>query len=334
MATGALRLSVLDQSPISEGSTGADALRNSLDLALLAEDLGYARYWVAEHHGTPMLAAASPEILVAEIAARTDRIRVGSGGVMLSHYSPFKVAEQFGILAGLHGERIDLGVGRAPGADLETIYALQRDRREPLPDDFVAQVDELLAYFDGSFPPGHPFARLAQLPGRPEVWILGMSPETAIWAAERGLPYSVADFVNPYSASSAHLYREAFRPGHHPAPRISVGVGVVCAETPARPTFSPRAGRWRSRSPAAASSARCPIRSARRPSSRTEPQQGDGFAGRRVVVGPPGTVRTRLEQIAAEYGADELVVLTMTHDHAARRRSYELVARELGLQQQ
>src|SRR5215831_19688886 len=224
MATGAVRLSVLDQSPIAEGSTGVDALRNSLDLARLAEELGYNRYWVAEHHGTPMLACASPEILVSEAANATSRIRVGSGGVMLSHYSPFKVAEQFSILAGLHSERIDLGVGRAPGADLETIYALQRDRREPLPDDFVAQVDELLAYFDGGFPPGHPFARLAALPGSPEVWMLGMSPETAIWAGERGLPYSVADFVSPFSASSARLYRESFRTGRRAEPEVSVAV--------------------------------------------------------------------------------------------------------------
>src|SRR5215831_18607363 len=217
MATGAVRLSVLDQSPIAEGSTGVDALRNSLDLARLAEELGYNRYWVAEHHGTPMLACASPEILVAEAANTTTRIRVGSGGVMLSHYSPFKVAEQFSILAGLHGPRIDLGVGRAPGADLETIYALQRDRRQPLPDDFVEQLDELLHYFseDG-------FDRLPAPPAAPEIWILGMSPETAVWAGERGLPYSVADFVNPGSAPSARLYRESFRAGRRDEPEVSV----------------------------------------------------------------------------------------------------------------
>ena len=326
-----MRLSVLDQSPIAEGSTGADALRNSLDLARLSEELGYARYWVAEHHGTPMLAAASPEILVAEIAARTEHIRVGSGGVMLSHYSPFKVAEQFGILAGLHGGRIDLGVGRAPGADLETIYALQRDRREPLPDDFIAQVDELLAFFDGAFPSGHPFARLAHLPGSPEVWMLGMSPETAVWAAERGLPYSVADFVSPFSASSARLYRESFRPGRRAAPEVSVGVGVVCAET--RKEADDLASSWKMAITISGRGEFGPVPEPERALAfiRSEPPQGDGFAGRRVVVGPPGTVRAKLQQIAAEYGADELVVLTMTHDHAARRHSYELLAEEFGL---
>jgi luciferase family oxidoreductase group 1 len=187
-----LRLAVLDQSPIPEGGTGAQALKNTIDLARLAEELGYGRYWVTEHHGTPMLACAAPEILIAAIAAATTRIRVGSGGVMLPHYSAFKVAETFSVLGGLHGKRIDLGIGRAPGSDLETIAALQRDRRQPLPDDFPDQVDELLAYFEGGFPPEHPFARLARLPGAPgtaEVWLLGSSSQSAIWAAELGLPY-------------------------------------------------------------------------------------------------------------------------------------------------
>ena len=318
---GRSRLSVLDQSPVAEGSTGADALRNSLDLAQLAEELGYARYWVAEHHATPMLAAASPEILVAEIAARTSRIRVGSGGVMLSHYSPFKVAEQFSILAALHGERIDLGVGRAPGADLEAIYALQRDRRAPLPDDFVEQLDELLAYFSEVG-----FAVLPAAPSAPDLWLLGMSPETAVWAAERGLPYSVADFVNPMSATSARLYRERFRPGRRDAPLVSVAVGVVCAES--REEADRLAASWKMSITIAGRGEFGPVPDPDRALAflRSEPSQGDGFAGRRVVVGPPGSVRARLQEIAAEYQADELVLLTMTHDHAARRHSYELLA--------
>src|SRR3954452_23326195 len=146
------QLSVLDQSPISEGSTGADALHNTLDLAKLADELGYHRYWVAEHHGGPMLASAAPEVLIGPIAQATERIRVGSGGVMLPHYSPFKVAEVFSILGGLYGDRIDLGVGRAPGTDAQTIFALQRDRRQLLPEDYRDQVAELLAYLEDGFP--------------------------------------------------------------------------------------------------------------------------------------------------------------------------------------
>src|ERR1700758_518717 len=159
-------VSVLDQSPIPEGSTGAQALHNTLDLARLADALGYHRYWVAEHHGGPMLASASPEALIGPIAAATKAIRVGSGGVMLPHYSPFKVAETFTILAGLYPGRIDLGLGRAAGTDPMTTFALQRDRRQAAPDDFPQQLAELLGHLEGRLPPDHPFARpAATLPG-------------------------------------------------------------------------------------------------------------------------------------------------------------------------
>src|SRR5450830_56921 len=179
-------LSVLDQSPISEGSTGGDALRNSIDLAQLAESVGYRRYWVAEHHATPMLASPSPEALIGPIAALTKRIRVGSGGVMLPHYSPLKVAETFSMLAGLYPGRIDLGLGRAPGSDSLTASALQRDRRQRPQDDFPEQLNELLGYLWDELPEDHPFARLSSLPGSPELiqpWMLGSSAQSGIWAA-------------------------------------------------------------------------------------------------------------------------------------------------------
>src|SRR5262245_64552268 len=186
-------LSVLDQSPIAEGSDGAEALRNTIDLAQLCDRLGYHRYWVAEHHGGPMLAGPSPEALIGPIASATQNIRVGSGGVMLPHYSPFKVAETFSVLAGLYPGRIDLGIGRAAGTDPMTTHALQRDRSKAMPDDFPQQLAELLAYYEERFPPSSPLARLARvLPGRPEKpepWLLGSSPQSAIWAAELGLPY-------------------------------------------------------------------------------------------------------------------------------------------------
>ena len=169
-------LSVLDQSPIAEGSTGAQALRNTIDLAQLCDELGYHRYWVAEHHGGPMLAGPSPEALIGPIAAATSRIRVGSGGVMLPHYSPFKVAETFSLLAGLFPGRIDLGLGRAAGTDPMTTFALQRDRRQAAPDDFPQQLAELLAYLDDRMPEDHPFARLAKtLPAGPRVPSAGCS---------------------------------------------------------------------------------------------------------------------------------------------------------------
>src|SRR5918993_2752264 len=165
----ALSLSVLDQSPIPEGTSTAGALRNSIDLAQWTEGLGYTRYWVAEHHGTTMLAGTTPEILIGPIAATTSRIRVGSGGVMLPHYSPLRVAETFSMLAALAPGRIDLGVGRAAGTDPVTAFALQRDRRQAAPDDFPAQLFELMAYLDDDMPHDHPFARLTKLPGLPEL---------------------------------------------------------------------------------------------------------------------------------------------------------------------
>jgi luciferase family oxidoreductase group 1 len=329
-----LRLAVLDQSPIPEGGTGAQALKNTIDLARLAEELGYGRYWVTEHHGTPMLACAAPEILIAAIAAATTRIRVGSGGVMLPHYSAFKVAETFSVLGGLHGKRIDLGIGRAPGSDLETIAALQRDRRQPLPDDFPDQVDELLAYFEGGFPPEHPFARLARLPGAPgtaEVWLLGSSSQSAIWAAELGLPYSVADFINPASAPAGLLYRERFMPARRlKQPQVSVAVGVVCAETDDE--AERHASSWRMAITLAERGEFGPLPTVTRALEFLNGQAAaDTFAGRRVVVGSPDTVRPALEQIVADYGADELMIHTLMHNHAARRRSYELIAETFGL---
>src|SRR3954463_10997685 len=178
-----MRLSVLDQSPISQGSTGSEGLPNTIDPPRPADGLGYTPHWVAEHHGGAMLAGPSPEVLIGPIASATQRIRVGSGGVMLPHYSPLKVAESFSLLAGLFPERIDLGLGRASGTDPLTTFALQRDRRQAMPDDFPEQLVELLMYYKDSFPEGHRFARLASsLPGRPEQpepWLLGSSPQSA-----------------------------------------------------------------------------------------------------------------------------------------------------------
>src|SRR5436305_3530168 len=327
-----LRLSVLDQSPISEGSTGADALRNTLDLAKLADTLGYHRYWVAEHHGGPMLASASPEALIGPIASATECIRVGSGGVMLPHYSPLKVAETFSVLGGLFPGRIDLGIGRAPGTDPITMFALQRDRRQTAPDDFEQQLAELLAYEEGRFPPDHPFARLAELPGgpgsRPELWLLGSSPQSAIWAAELGLRYSFADFIKPGSQEITQLYRERFKPSDDLAgSQASVGVWAICAHT------DEEAQRLASSSRMTMTLLRRgrlipvpPIEKALRFLESEGKDAGSTPAGRRAVIGSPEKVRAGLEQTARDYGADEVIVVTITHDHAARRRSYELIA--------
>src|SRR5213076_974040 len=185
----------------------------------MADELGYTRYWVAEHHGGAMLAGPSPEALIGPIASLTSAIRVGSGGVMLPHYSPFKVAETFSLLAGLFPGRIDLGLGRAAGTDPLTMYALQRDRRDAAPDDFPQQMAELMGYLNDTLPGDFPFKHLAKvlpgLPEKPEVWLLGSSHQSAIWAEEWGLPYAFADFINPDGGDRADM----------------VCVSAICAES-------------------------------------------------------------------------------------------------------
>jgi luciferase family oxidoreductase group 1 len=334
-----VRFSVLDQSPIAEGQTGVDALRNTIELAQLADRLGYHRYWAAEHHGGPMLAGAAPEVLIGPIASATQGIRVGSGGVMLPHYSPFKVAEVFSILAGLFPGRIDLGIGRAAGTDPLTTFALQRDRRQASPDDFPQQLAELLAYLDDEMPADHPFARLAtSLPGRPQTperWLLGSSQQSGIWAAELGLSYAFADFIYPDGAMIAAEYRRLHAEHHREhASRTAVAVWAICAESDEQAQYL-------------ASSSRMSMRLLRQgqlipvpPPEKAldylrsigQPTESGFTEGRRGVIGSPETVAAKLLEVADAYGAEEVIVVTITHDHEARKRSYELIADAVGIE--
>ncbi len=328
----AYRLSVLDQSPIAEGSSAGDALRNTLDLARAADAAGYHRYWLAEHHASPGLAGAAPEALIGPVALATRRIKVGSGGIMLPHYSPFKVAETFALLAELAPGRIDLGLGRAPGSDQRTALALQRDRSKLIsPHDFPNNLAELLAYYDGTLPDDHPFKALAgTIPAEhPNVHLLGSSPDSAHWAAEAGLPYVIADFINSDAAVLADIYRREFRPSVRLAtPELIVATWAIAADTheaalehalPAQMMFAylvrgklipvpsvAKAKHWLAENPA--------------------PQRR-----RRTSLGTPAGVRAQLDGIARLYGADELMLVNIMPDHAARVRSYRLLADEYGL---
>jgi luciferase family oxidoreductase group 1 len=255
---------------------------------------------------------------------------------MLPHYSPLKVAENFSILAGLFPDRIDLALGRAPGTDPLTTFALQRDRRQAAPDDFPTQLAELLGLLEDRLPGDHPFRRLSDLPGlphAPEPWLLGSSPQSGLWAAELGLPYAFADFINPTGAAIAARYRSEFvDTGRLEAPRVAVGVSAICAETDEEAQLI-------------AASARMAFAMLRRgrPISIPPPEkavrflesEGQALAtappGRRAVVGSPQTVAAGLHDVAEEYGADEMIVVAITHDHGARRRSYELIAEAFDL---
>ncbi|HEV2785611.1 MAG TPA: LLM class flavin-dependent oxidoreductase [Solirubrobacteraceae bacterium] len=335
-----LRIGVLDQSPIAMGSTGAQALRDTLDLARLADERGFHRYWVAEHHGGPMLAGTSPEALIGPIAATTSRIRVGSGGVMLPHYSPFKVAEAFSVLSGLFPGRIDLGLGRTDGTDdAVTAFALQRDRNHPAPDDFPEQLGELLTYIDQPLPEGHLFAHLpALLPGRPEVpepWLLGSSAQSAVWAAQLGLPYAFGDFINPGGGIDVvNLYRERFVASERLAePRVLVAVWALCADSDEEAERLSAPGRMvRLLARRGKVTPVPPVDTALRFIERQALAGPERIAlGKRMLHGSPATVCSALRDLAAAYGSDELLVVSVTHEHETRRRSYDLLAEAFAL---
>lgn len=333
-------LSVLDLAVVTEGSDTTTALRNSIDVARTAQRLGFHRYWVAEHHNMPGIASSATAVVVGAIADATTTIRVGSGGVMLPNHAPLVVAEQFGTLEALHRGRIDLGIGRAPGTDPLTALALRRSDDALAADDFPQRLGELLAFFAGTFPDGHPFRAVTAVPGlgdRPEVWLLGSSGFSAQLAGMLGLPFS---FAHHFSAANTlpalELYRSSFRPSATlAAPHVMVAVSVVCADSddrarwlagPARLSFvrlrSGRPGRLPSPEEAAAhrySSAEQAILQ-----SRTTGQ----------IVGSPETVRRGLAQLVEETRADELMITAMIYDQRDRVRSYELVAavaRDIGV---
>jgi luciferase family oxidoreductase group 1 len=330
----ALRLSVLDQSPVSAGSTPAQALQNSIELARQVDELGYHRFWMSEHHAMDTLACTAPEIMLARIGAETQRIRIGSGGIMLPHYTPLKVAEVFRTLHALYPGRIDLGIGRAPGGGPVEALALKRDRNTKMLDDFPDQVSELLAFLDRDFPPQHPFARIRvspQMPGGPDVWMLGSSMWSSAAAAEFGLPYAFAHFFSGESSRAAiEAYKQSFVASRYRSePEAMVAVGAICAPTEDEAEYlasSVRLLQWRirqgDRSPIASpDDALRELKLIGNPSAETGEWP-------RYFVGTPAKVKVSLEQMAEALGIEEIVVNSILWDQAARLRSYELLASE------
>lgn len=327
-------LSVLDQSPIAAGSTATDALHNTLDLARTADALGYHRYWLAEHHASRSLAGVAPEAMIGPVALATQRIRVGSGGIMLPHYSPFKVAETFSMLSALAPGRIDLGLGRAPGSDQRTAFALQRDRSRRMPNDFPDMLDELTAYLQGTMPEEHAFAPLQDLMptggGSPELWMLGSSPESAYWAAERGLPYCFADFINSEGGDLARAYKANFRPSAQLAePYVMAATWTIAA--PASEEAERLAAPARMMFAHLIAGTPIPIPSVEDAIAWLAANPQANRQRRRTVLGTPAQVHAGLDAVAADYGADELMLVNILPDHTARRQSYELIAAEYGL---
>ncbi|HUG16754.1 MAG TPA: LLM class flavin-dependent oxidoreductase [Thermomicrobiales bacterium] len=331
-------LSVLDLSPVGSGSTGAQALNNTLDLARHAERLGYHRYWLAEHHNLPSVASSAPEIMIGQVARETSTIRVGSGGIMLPNHSPLKVAEWFRVLEGLFPGRIDLGIGRAPGTDQITALALRRSRDAIAVDDFPQQLAEMLAYNTDSFPDGHPFKTISAVPvdvSLPPIFLLGSSDYSAHYAAAVGFGFAFAHHINPRDAVAVmRAYREQFTASEYlSAPWAILGVSVICAETEER---AAALGRSVDLSFLRLQSGkRAPLPSPEEAAAHefTPAEQAQALANRdRFIVGSPATVKARIEQLAEQCAADEVMITTNIHDHAERVRSYELLAETFGLE--
>ena len=333
-----IKLSVLDQSPVSDGYTPADALRNTIELARLADRLGYERYWIAEHHAIVTLASPAPEILIARVGGETSGIRIGSGGVLLPHYSPLKVAETFRMLHAMYPGRVDLGIGRAPGGSGLEAFALRRDRNDRIQnDDFEEQLVELMAFLHHGFPSEHPFARIKvspEMPGAPELWLLGSSPWSSAVAAKLGLPYAFAHFITPEETPrSLEFYRSNFQPSKLLSrPRAIIALGVICADT------ETEANRLYT-------STQLHIRRIRLQGKRLPvptPDQAIAELGTlafgadpvvrgsgewpRYVVGAPEQVRNELERVASSLRVEEIMVIAVMYDYQARQRSYQLLA--------
>ena len=330
-------LSVLDLSPVTTATKPAAALRNTLDLAQLADKLGYARYWVAEHHNLPAIASSAPEIMIGQIAALTKNIRVGSGGVMLPNHAPLMVAERFKMLEALFPGRIDLGLGRAPGTDPATSYALRRRQGISEDDDFLERFQELVLLESRAFPQGHPFHNVTAMPSgvaMPPIWLLGSSDYSAQLAAQIGAGFAFAHHFATFDAVEAmRLYRDNFRAsGWRKEPYAILGTAVICADTDE--AADKLAAPYDLNAVRRAKGEFLPLASPEEAAAYTytpSDRASIAKARQRLFCGSPATVKQHLGAMIEATKADEVMVTSMIFDHAARRHCYELLAQAFGL---
>ncbi len=335
--TMGLRLSALDLVPIVSGGTSATALRASEDLAAALDRAGYSRLWYAEHHNMPGIGATTPELLIAHIAPRTSRIRLGAGGVMLPNHAPLAVAESYRLLEAMHPGRIDLGLGRAPGTDPLTALALRRSQKAVASDDFLSLLGELMSFDDGEWPDEHPFRVIRAMPDDvrlPPLWLLGSSDYSAKLAAKLGLGFAFAGHFSLEAPDhSLRLYRNGFTKGVSlPEPNAILALSVFCADTEeaARRMASSMMlafAQLRTGKPARLAS---PDEALAHDYTHEERAVVDAYR-KLQIVGTPETVRARIEEIATRTGADEVMIATHAWDPAARIRSFELVGEAFGL---
>jgi luciferase family oxidoreductase group 1 len=328
------QLSVLDLASIWNGQSTAQAMQEALALAKAVEQFGYTRYWFAEHHGSVHQASSAPELLIAYIAAQTAHLRVGSGGVMLPNHSPLKVVESFATLEALHPQRIDLGIGRAPGTDSNTAYALRRSWDKVQTYDFPEQLEELLAFFTGSsFPPGHAYSGIVPVPAIqsiPDIYMLGSSDGGMKFAAKHGLGFTFAAHISPdLAVSMLQAYKRSFKPSRFLSePRSMIAIQAVCAETDEKAKYlaAPMEIQW-TRWGTGQFSLPFPTleEAANYRFSSHEEQIRRSNAGR-YIVGSAETVARKLRSLADAAGTKEIMLMTMVPDAAARQQSYRLLA--------
>lgn len=330
-----IKLSILDQSPISEGSTAREALQQTVELAKKAEEWGFTRFWVSEHHDATTLAGSSPEVLMAHLASVTSSIRIGSGGVMLPHYSAYKIAENFKLLEALFPGRIDAGVGRAPGGMPRATYALHNGKYRDV-SIFPEQIDDLLMYLNDLMPPTHPYAGLKATPiieEAPPVWLLGSSISSAALAAEKGLPYMYAQFINAEGGeAAAQLYRQSFKKSaYFTQPKQAVAVFFVCAETEEeveKITSSLDLSLLLTGQGIPSKGTPSPQKAMAYPYTEFEKRYIPENR-KRMIIGTPKSARSQIEQLASDFMADEVMLVMITYDFQDKLNAYELIANEM-----
>jgi len=327
-----IRLSVLDQSPVRSGFSAKIGIEETIELAKLTDKLGYHRYWVAEHHNSTGLTGSAPEILLARLGAETQNIRLGSGGVMLSHYSPYKIAEIFNLLETMYPGRIDLGIGRAPGSDQITAHALAYGNQPRGPREYPSQVQDLISFLGDDLPEGHPLKQVHATPlpeNAPEMWMLGSSDQSAQMAALLGSPFSFAHFITDEQGPQImQMYREQFEPSNISlSPEGNIGVFVICADTDEEAVrLASSRDLWRTRLDTGKIGPVPSIEEALAYPYTQEEQARRNYHQRRNIVGSPATVQKKLKAVLDQYGVGEAVVVTITHSFEARCKSYELLA--------
>lgn len=331
-----MKLNILDQSPISDGKTPREALETSVRLAQLGEELGYHRFWIAEHHDLFGLASPNPDVMLGVIGSQTERIRIGAGAVLLPYYKPFRVAETYNLLQTLFPGRVDLGLGRAPGGSAEVSLALSDNYLKQV-NAYPKQIEELLGFLYGRFPKDHPYGKIAPTPvpeTPPETWLLGTSGKSAILAAEKGLDYAFGHFMTDFDGPDiVKDYREKYAEHHGASGHVIVAITVICAETSEEAEELALSNfLWKIHQDNMVENRSIPsVQDAKKYAYTDEDKEKIEKMKRNMLIGDPAKVKAEIEALNEKYGADEMMIVTITHDEEAKFTSYRLLAEEFGL---